>query len=73
MADTTPEEYVRDYSYTLIDFLRTNNLFEYGQDDYLYVLNQVTDEEFEEIKNLLSTIEKSLDRINEIQEDCYGR
>lgn len=66
------EDFVRNSFDEINSLTLTNNTDEYS-DDYLYFFNQVTTEENQEVHKLLSNIMVSLQRLQEIQNDCWGR
>lgn len=66
------EDFVRNSFDEINSLTLTNNTDEYS-DDYLYFFNQVTTEENQEVHKLLSNIVVSLQRLQEIQNDCWGR
>lgn len=66
------EDFVRNSFDEINSLTLTNNTDEYS-DDYLYFFNQVTTEENQEIHKLLSNIMVSIQRLQEIQNDCWGR
>lgn len=66
------EDFVRNCFDEINSLTLTNNTDEYS-DDYLYFFNQVTTEENQEVHKLLSNIMVSLQRLQEIQNDCWSR
>lgn len=66
------EDFVRNCFDEINSLTLTNNTDEYSE-DYLHLFNSVTSEENQEIHKLLSNIMVSLQRLQEIQDDCYGR
>ena len=66
------EDYVREKLNLLRDYTETDDTCSYGGDDYLRLFNYVSVEEEAEVKSLLSTIEKSFERLYEIQDDYYS-
>ncbi len=66
------EDFVRKCFDDINSLTITNNTDEYS-DDYLHHFNYVTTEENQEVHKLLSNIMISLQRLQEIQNDCWGR
>ena len=66
------EDFVRKCFDDINSLTITNNTDEYS-DDYLHHFNHVTSEENQEVHKLLSNIMISLQRLQEIQNDCWGR
>lgn len=69
----TLEQHIRNEFNELIDYVRTKDTSYYGEDDYLHLFNHTTIEEENEIKEILKNIRIGLERLVEIQDDCYGR
>lgn len=69
----TQENYIREKLNEIIDNIRTAENSAYGEDDYLHLFNYTTEEEFQEIKSMLEVMVKYSERLQEIQDDCYGR
>jgi hypothetical protein len=67
------ENIVRHEFNDLIDYMRTNDTLLYGEDDCLRLLNHTTTEEENEILEILKNLRKHLERICDIQNDCFGR
>ena len=66
------EDFVRKCFDEINSLTLTDNTDEYS-DDYLHYFNRVTSEENQEVHKLLSNIMISLQRLQEIQNDCWGR
>lgn len=66
------EDFVRKCFDDINSLTITNNTDEY-RDDYLHYFNHVTTEENQEVHKLLSNIMISLQRLQEIQNDCWSR
>lgn len=66
------EDFIRNVFDEIHSITATDNTDDYC-DDYLHYFNRVTPEENQEVHNLLSTIMVSLQRLQEIQDDCWGR
>ncbi len=69
---TNFEEYVRQNLDEINELSKTDSTDCYS-DDYLRLLNHCTTEEENEIKEILKDVKIKLERIQEIQDDCYGR
>lgn len=65
------EEFVRTSFNEIHELTITNNTNEYEQ-DYLHLLNHCKTEEELEIRDILKNIIIGLERIQEIQNDCFG-
>ena len=66
------EDFVRNCFDDINSLTLTDNTDEYS-DDYLRYFNRVTTEEHQEVHKLLSNIIVSLQRLQEIQDDCWSR
>lgn len=66
------EDFVRNCFDEINSLTLTDNTDE-CHDDYLHYFNHVTTEENQEVHKLLSNIMISLQRLQEIQNDCWGR
>lgn len=66
------EEFVRNSFNEINELTKTDNT-DYYNDDYLRLLNLATFEEEIEIREIIKNIIIGLERIVEIQDDCYGR
>lgn len=66
------EEFVRNSFNEINELTKTDNT-DYYTDDYLRLLNFTTSEEEIEIREIIKNIIIGLERIVEIQDDCYGR
>ena len=66
------EDFVRNAFDEIHSLTTTNNTDEYGE-DYLHCFNCVTSEENQEIHKILSSIMIGLERLQEIQDDCWSR
>ena len=66
------EDFVRNCFDEINSLTLTDNTDEYS-DDYLHHFNHVTTEENQEVHKLLSSIMISLQRLQEIQDDCWSR
>ena len=66
------EDFVRNCFDEINSLTLTDNTDEYS-DDYLHYFNRVTSEENQEVHKLLSNIIVSLQRLQEIQDDCWSR
>ena len=67
------ENIVRHEFNDLIDYMRTTDNSLECEDDYLRLLNHTTSEEEKEVIESLKTIRKHLERISDIQDDCFSR
>lgn len=67
------EDFVRDNYKEIHEMTITYQSDEYPDDDYLRLLNYCTSEEELEIRVLLKDIKQKLERICDIQDDCYSR
>ena len=65
------EDYVREKLYLLRDYTQ-NDISEPDGDDYLRLFNYTSAEDEAEVKSLLDTIEKSFERLYEIQDEYYS-
>lgn len=66
------EEFVRNSFNEINELTKTNNT-DYYNDDYLSLFNHCTSSEETEVREIIKNIIISLERIVEIQDDCYGR
>ena len=66
------EDFVRTCFDDINSLTLTDNTDEFS-DDYLHYFNRVTSEENQEVHKLLSNIMISLQRLQEIQDDCCSR
>lgn len=66
------EQFIRD-KFNIINLLTITSDMDREIDDYLRLFNFLTSEEEKEIKFLLETIIKNLERITAIQDECYSR
>ena len=66
------EEFVRNSFNEINELTKTDNE-DYYTDDYLRLLNFATSEEEIEIREIIKNIIIGLERIVEIQDDCYSR
>ena len=66
------EEFVRNSFNEINELTKTDNA-DYYTDDYLRLLNFATSEEEIEIREIIKNIIIGLERIVEIQDDCYSR
>ena len=66
------EDFVRKCFDEINSLTLTDNTDEFS-DDYLHYFNRVTHEENQEVHKLLSNIMISLQRLQEIQDDCWSR
>lgn len=66
------EQFIRD-KFNIINSLTITSDMDREIDDYLRLFNFLTSEEEKEIKFLLETIIKNLERIASIQDECYSR
>lgn len=66
------EEFVRTSFNEINEMTKTDNT-DYYNDDYLRLLNFTTSEEEIEVREIIKNIITGLERIVEIQDDCYGR
>ena len=66
------EEFVRNAFDEINELTKTDNT-DYYNYDYLRLLNFSTSEEEIEIREIIKNIIIGLERIVEIQDDCYGR
>lgn len=66
------EDFVRK-CFDDINSLTTTDNTDECHDDYLHYFNKVTTEENQEVHKLLSNIIVSLQRLQEIQDDCWSR
>lgn len=69
---TNFEEFVRQNLDEIHSLSETDNSNPYS-DDYLRLLNHCQLEEEKEIREIIKNIIIGLERIQEIQDDCYGR
>jgi hypothetical protein len=65
------EDYVREKLYLLRDYTQ-NDISEPEGDDYLRLFNYASVADEAEVKSLLDTIEKSFERLYEIQDEYYS-
>lgn len=68
----TFDEFVRE-SFFNIHMNTETSITDTYIEDYLCVLNHCTSEEQNEIKQIIENINSGLERISEIQDNCYGR
>jgi hypothetical protein len=66
------EEFVRNSFNEINELTKTNNT-DYYNDDYLRLLNNCTSSEETEVREIIKNIIIGLERIVEIQDDCYSR
>ena len=66
------EDFVRNCFDEINSLTTTDNTDEYS-DDYLHYFNRVTTEEHQEVHKILSSIMVGLERLQEIQDDCWSR
>lgn len=66
------EEFVRNAFDEINSLTKTDNTDCYN-DDYLRLLNFATENEEIEIREIIKTITIGLERIQEIQDNCYSR
>ena len=66
------EDFVRKCFDNINSLTTTYNTDEFSN-DYLHYFNRVTSDENQEVHKLLSTIMVSLQRLQEIQDDCWSR
>lgn len=69
---TNFEEFVRTSFDEINELTITGNTDEFSQ-DYLHLLNHCQPNEVNEIREIIKNIISGLERIQEIQDDCFSR